>query len=70
MRDHGVDSDRKILPSHVVVVPTGMYLNYGRWIKKEINGVNEKNKTILDVNHWRQLRSSSVVLQAANRTAG
>ena len=37
---------RKIARSHVVVIPTGMYVNYSKWIKKEIGGATEKNKPI------------------------
>ena len=28
----------RIAKSHVVVIPTGMYANYSKWIKKEIDG--------------------------------
>ena len=61
---------RKIARSHMVVIPTGMYVNYSKWIKKEISGASEKNKPILGVNPWGQLRTSSVVAQAADQTVG
>ena len=61
---------RKIARSHVVVIPTGMYVNYSKWIQKEIDGASEKNKPILGVNPWGQLRTSSVVAQAADNTVG
>ena len=61
---------RKIALSHVVVIPTGMYVNYSKWIKKEISGASEKNKPILAVNPWGQQRTSSVVAQAADQTVG
>ena len=32
--------------SHVVVIPTGMYTNYSRWIKKEIDSSSGYNKPI------------------------
>ncbi len=75
---HGASSDRelqdaihrKIARSHVVVIPTGMYVNYSKWIKKEIRGASEKNKPVLGVNPWGQLRISSVVAQAAAQTVG
>ena len=75
---HGASSDwelqdaiyRKISRSHVVVIPTGMYVNSSKWIKKEISGANEKTKPILGVNPWGQLRTSSVVAQAASLTVG
>lgn len=61
---------RKIARSHVVVIPTGMYVNYSKWIKKEISGATEKNKPILGVNPWGHQRTSSVVGNAADKTAG
>ena len=61
---------RKIARSHVVVIPTGMYVNYSKWIQKEIDGAREKEKPILAVNPWRQQRTSSVVANAADRTVG
>ena len=61
---------RKIARSHVVVIPTGMYVNHSKWIKKEITGASEKNKPVLGVNPWGQLRTSSVVAQAADQTVG
>ena len=43
---HDADTDKalreaiyaKIARSHVIVIPTGMYANYSKWIKKEIEG--------------------------------
>ena len=61
---------RKIARSHVVVIPTGMYVNYSKWIKKEIAGASEKKKPILGVNPWGQLKASSVVAQVADQTVG
>ena len=61
---------RKIARSHVVVIPTGMYVNYSKWIKKEIGGASEMNKPMLAVNPWGQLRTSSVVAEAADQTVG
>ena len=61
---------RKIARSHVVVIPTGMYVNYSKWIQKEIDGAGEKNKPILGVNPWGQQRTSAVVGDVADRTVG
>lgn len=58
---------RKIVRCHVVVIPTGMYVNYSKWIRKEIAGAREKKKPILGVNPWRQKRISSVVGNAADK---
>ena len=61
---------RKIARSHVVVIPMGMYVNYSKWIRKELDGARENNKPILGVNPRGQLRTSSVVGNAADRTVG
>ena len=61
---------RKIERCHVVVIPTGMYANYSKWIGKEIAGAEAMSKPILAVNPWAQQRTSSVVAQAAARTVG
>ena len=61
---------RKIERSHVVVIPTGMYANYSKWIRKEIDGAEEENKPVLGVNPWGQQRTSAVVASAAARTVG
>jgi len=69
----GRDSDlmeailRKIERSHVLVIPTGMYVNYSKWIRKEIDASINKGKPILAVNPWRQQRKSSVVAEAATQ---
>lgn len=60
----------KISRSHVVIIPTGMYVNYSYWIQKEIAGAQEYGKPILAVNPWGQLRNSSVVAAAADKVVG
>jgi hypothetical protein len=60
----------KINRSHVVIIPTGMYVNYSRWIQKESEGAPEYSKPILAVNPWGQLRKSSVVAAAADKVVG
>ncbi len=43
---HDADNDKQlkeailkqIKMSHVIVIPTGMYTNYSKWIQKEIDG--------------------------------
>ena len=61
---------RRIARSHVVVIPTGMYVNYSKWIQKEIDGAREKAKPMLGVKPWGQERISSVVRNAADATVG
>ena len=57
----------KISNSHVVVIPTGMYASYSKWIKKELEGSEYYKKPVLAVNPWAQERKSSVVQQKATK---
>ncbi|MGC8775542.1 MAG: TIR domain-containing protein [Chlorobaculum sp.] len=61
---------RQIAMSHVIVIPTGMYANYSRWIQKEIDGSIGYHKPILAVDPWGQQRASSVVISAASKLVG
>ena len=61
---------RKIALSHVMVVPTGMYASYSKWIKKEIDGANDKGKPILAVNPWGQQHTSQTVTNNADVIVG
>lgn len=75
---HDADNDRQlkeailkqIAMSHVIVIPTGMYANYSKWIQKEIDGSSDYNKPILAVNPWGQQRASGVVVDAATKSVG
>ncbi|ABV38355.1 nuclease [Shewanella sediminis HAW-EB3] len=60
----------QIARSHIIVIPMGMYANYSKWIKKEIDGAGLYSKPILAVNPWGQERSSSVVGDAADKKVG
>lgn len=60
----------KISRSHVVVIPSGMYANYSKWIQREINGAKEYGKPILAVNPWGQERKAGVVLDNADAGVG
>jgi hypothetical protein len=51
----------QIQQAHVVIIPTGMYSNHSKWIKKEIDASKHFRKPILGVNLWGQERASSVV---------
>ncbi len=62
--------DNQISRGHVIVIPTGMYANYSKWIQKEIDGAVAYGKPILAVNPWGAQRTSSVVGQAASKTVG
>ena len=61
---------RKISRCHVVVIPAGMYVNYSKWIRKEIDGAQDYTKPILGVNPWGQKRKSSIVKSVAETTVG
>lgn len=75
---HDADSDSalqvaiydKIARSHVIVIPSGMYAHYSKWIRKEITGAKVKSKPVLGVNPWGQQRRSSIVLDAASKEVG
>ena len=60
----------QISPCHVVVIPTGMYASYSKWIQEEINGAKYFERPILAVNPWAQEKKSSVVQQAADKSVG
>ena len=60
----------KISRSHVVVIPTGMYTNYSKWIQKEIAGAKQYGKPILAVVPWGQQRSAEVVTNNADEIVG
>lgn len=60
----------RISRCHVIVIPTGMYANYSKWIGKEISGASSYSKPILAVNPWAQEKKSSVVQAAAAKTVG
>jgi MTH538 TIR-like domain (DUF1863) len=60
----------KISRSHVIVIPTGMYATYSKWIQKEIDGAKLYSKPIIAVNLWATERKSSVVLNNATVEVG
>ena len=60
----------RIAASHVVVIPTGMYANHSKWIKKEIGGSVLHRKPILAVDPWGQKRAASVVMAASTQAVG
>jgi len=60
----------QISRSHVIVIPTGMYTNFSKWIQKEIEGANTYDKPILAVNPWGAQRTSADVKEAAHMVVG
>lgn len=61
---------KRISMAQVVVIPTGMYAHYSKWIGKEIEGSRAYRKPILAVNPWGQEKKSSVVVEASNEHVG
>ena len=61
---------QRIQLSHVVIIPTGMYVNYSYWINKEIKGAKAMSKPILGVDPWGQQRRSTVVATASSNVVG
>lgn len=61
---------KQISMSQVIVIPTGMYANYSKWIQKEIDGALYYGKPILAINPWAQQRTSSVVVNVASKLVG
>lgn len=60
----------QISRSHVIVIPTGMYASYSKWIQKEIDGAAGYSKPILAVNPWGAKRTSVDVSSVANKIVG
>lgn len=60
----------RIIQAKVVVIPTGMYVNYSNWIAKEIEGAKYYGKPILAVNPWGQEKKSSDVVSASDANVG
>lgn len=75
---HDADNDsqlrqalyNQIARSHVIVIPTGMYAAYSKWIQKEIDGAADMGKPILAVNPWGAQRTSTDVVSAATKVVG
>lgn len=60
----------QISRSHVIVIPTGMYAAYSKWIQKEIDGAIGYGKPILAVHPWGAQRTSADVVAAATKIVG
>ena len=60
----------KVARAHVVVIPTGMYANYSKWIEAEVVGAEQHSKPILAVYPRGQRKNSGFVLDAAYTACG
>ena len=61
---------QRIWQSNVVVIPTGVYASYSKWIGKEIEGAKAYSKPIVAVDGWGAQRTSAIVQEAATVRVG
>ncbi|CAN7725661.1 TIR domain-containing protein [Mesorhizobium amorphae] len=59
---------RQISRSHVIVIPTGMYTHYSKWIGKEVEAAGFYGKPILAVDLRGASRKASIVGSAASKS--
>ena len=55
----------RIATSQAVIAPSGMYANYSRWIKYELQFAQSNHVPIVGINLWGSQRHSSTVLSSA-----
>jgi len=60
----------KISRCHVVVIPSGIYATYSKWIKEEIEAANYYGKPIVSVSPWGQQKKSIEVESNATKSVG
>lgn len=60
----------RMVRSHVVIIPSGMYANYSTWIQKEVAGAKQYSKPILGIEPWGQQRSAQLVIDSADKMVG
>jgi len=65
-----IEIDKRMKSASVIVIPTGMYSSYSKWIEKEINIAKYYSKPILAVNPWGQEKKSSIVGNASSKLVG
>jgi hypothetical protein len=59
---------RQIQPCHCVLIMSGVYASYSKWIQKEIEiASTEFGKPIIAIDHWGALRASTQVTSVADR---
>ena len=62
--------DRQIRPVNVVLIISGMYVNYRDWIQYEIEVAQYYSKPIIGIRPWGSQRVPTGVQSAANETVG
>ena len=60
----------KLLRTHVVVAPTGVYASHSPWIQEEMDLAIELNKPILAIDLRGAQRTSSIIASAASEIVG
>ena len=60
----------QIRPTHIVLILSGMYVNYRKWIQKEIDIALELRKPIIGIIPWGQERILVEVQSIANEMVG
>lgn len=62
--------DRQIKPVNCVLVVSGMYTNYRRWIQEEIEIAKKYNKPIIGIKPWGQQRVPQEIQNIAKEMVG
>ena len=60
----------RVAQSSAIVIPTGVYASYSKWIQKEIEASKSLGRPILAVNIWGAQRTSTVVADASDELVG
>lgn len=61
---------RQIRPTHVVIILSGMYAAYSKWIKKEIDIALEMGKPVIGVKPWGHERVPTAVQDVVKEIVG
>ncbi|MHA1299816.1 MAG: TIR domain-containing protein [Candidatus Helarchaeota archaeon] len=61
---------RQIRPVNIVIVLAGMYVNYRKWIQKEMTIANELNKPIIGIKPWGSAIIPTIVQNKAREIVG
>lgn len=62
--------DAKVSRSSVILIMTGVYSTYSKWIQKEISLAKQYSKPILAVTPQGAQKTSTVVAEAATKSVG
>jgi hypothetical protein len=62
--------EKQMKPTNVVIIISGMYAAYRKWIQKEMDMAKDMKKPIVGVKPWGQERTPEAVKDAANEMVG